>query len=39
LNSHVQEITIDNLFEIRKKSALEGVEEPETKRRERIMTV
>jgi len=38
LNSHDQEITFDNLFEIRNQSALEEAEEPETKPREKIMT-
>jgi hypothetical protein len=39
LKSHDQEITLDNLFKIRKQSAIEEAEEPESKHREGIMTV
>jgi hypothetical protein len=39
LNSHDQEITLDNLYEIRNQSALEEAEEPESKPMERIVTV
>jgi hypothetical protein len=39
LNSHDQEITLYSLSEIRNQSALEEPEEPETRPREKIMTV
>jgi hypothetical protein len=39
LKSHDQEITLDNLFKIRKQSAIEEAEELESKPRLGIMTV
>jgi hypothetical protein len=39
LNSHDQEITLNNIFEIRNRSALQVAEKPETKPRKNIMKV
>ena len=39
LNSHDQEVTLDDLVEIRKQSALDEAEEPEPEPKKRTVTV
>jgi len=39
LNSHYLEVTVDDLFEIRKQNALDEAEEPECEPKERTVTV
>jgi len=39
LNSHDQGVTVDDLFKIRKQSALDEAEEPEFEPKERAVTV